>query len=209
MLMQENEDGDLIRCELDKPALIRRPIWLIFEVPPPEKPVGLYRFETSLVLNRKCAIYHPGVGVHGAWDTYGIQTISVTDNMISCVATRPGSYGIIAEMDVPPEYPGHWIWVSIYKVVGYDISIPLLAILLVAAARRRQPWDMAHKLIFNTVLLQLLLLLCTGLSEADFIRSNRIHCTHIGLAINFLAVAEASLLAMACFAIFRQVITSS
>ncbi len=199
------------RCHADPKMLIRKPLRVKFEVLSSRHSDGYGRkllgyfddLEKTKVRARHCVVYDPQIGVHGAWTTEGVKTISVDEAVATCYATRLGTFAVVAEIEDDPYREEEADWLTIFKMVGYVLSIICLLVFIGTIVTSTYLWEMFHTLGLHTAGCLLLGLVAMMLSELSGVRDDRDACAAVGCFINFFFVAVASLMAMESYAVFK------
>ena len=82
------------------------------------------------IVRRYCAIWNPMIGPFGAWDIDDVTTVSVNNEMGTCMSEKLGAFAIIAELVDQPYAKEELTWLSIVKILGYVLSIICLVIFI-------------------------------------------------------------------------------
>ena len=204
------------KCLPDPKLLVRRPLRYSLkltsgggEKTPSGASAKQLKFHDDDDLNKKrrfyCAIWNPKLSDLGAWDTKGIKLVHSDGILATCYATKIGTVAVMSEIVEHPWVPDDYQWLVILKMIGYGVSILLLAIYCVTILFSKYLWEMFHILgmnIASSMAIGNILMICT---EFEIIRSDRHVCAGFGAAISFFYLSSAGLVFVEAHAIFRSI----
>ena len=157
----------LHQCKPDLKLLVRRPLRMTFELKSGRDTSKSIKDgnrklqfhgqpEDNEIKSKFCAIWNPNIGQLGAWDTENVKMIWSDETVAECTSTQFGTFGIISEIYEPPSVLPDSKWLFITKMVGYGISILLLATFAITVLVSKHLWEMFHILSMNFALALLL-----------------------------------------------------
>ena len=211
---KSKKSRQLTECKPDIKLLLRRPLRLTFELKS-----GRDKARTSItdgsrklqfhgdaapneIKSKFCAIWNPKIGSMGAWDTEDVKMVWSDDTVVECSSTKFGTFGIIVEIYEPPSVDDDATWLLVTKMIGYGLSIVLLAIFAISVLVSKHLWEMFHIVGMNFALALIMADLFMILSEIPGFRDEHDLCTLVGFGINLFYGASGALLLFLTFAVF-------
>ena len=191
-------------CYPDEKLLKNNPITLRFQH------FSLSSLDGSLeddrVRKTHCAIWKETLGLFGAWDTEGMITKFSDEKVSTCIATKLGTYAVIAEVEDIPAVDPDALWLTIMKSIGFGISIFLLVLFIAIVSCSKYLREMFHLLSANLAAAILFGHLSMIVSELDFIRADFFCCVFTGSTTAFFYTAAVTLLFFEIIAVFNALI---
>lgn len=154
---------------------------------------------------RRCAVWNPDFGEHGAWDADKCTTVLSEQDVTTCECGTFGTFAVIAEMVEDPYLIPEEKWLTVTKYAGFIISLVLLAVFIGFIATNSILWEMFHLMRMNMAICLFWALACMFLSEIPAIREDRLKNIIFSALNQYWIMATAGFLFLESFATFRAI----
>ncbi|XP_071749773.1 uncharacterized protein [Lepeophtheirus salmonis] len=152
-----------------------------------------------------CAVWNKHIGINGGWDIENIRILYSDEILSNCIASKIGTYGILAQLYDEPSLTPDPVWLLIFKYLGHILSILSLIFFIGGMVFSRADWDM-----FQCLSLSIASGLMGGhlfmlFSELEIVRQNLCPCSIAGLSILLFYVASAVGILLKSYALLEAI----
>ena len=159
----------------------------------------------TTIERRRCIMWNPDLGLHGAWDAESCTTVMSEQDSTTCECSQFGTYALAAEKIEQPEGKEDYTWLMVVRYIGFSVSLICLTVFILIIACNKHLWEMFHLIRLNTGICYFLALFFHFLSELEVIREDRHNNAAFSSLILFFYLCGSYFQLMEAFAEFRAI----